>query len=44
MTYNGIGIIRWIKIKWIKSLISMLYKGSTGGVNYIITNINIFGQ
>ena len=42
MTYNGIGAARWIRIKWIKLLIGVLYKGSIGGVDCIITNINIF--
>jgi len=43
-TYNGIGAAKWIRIKWIKLLIGMLHKDKTGGVDCIITNINIFGQ
>ena len=42
MTYDGIGMAKWIRIKWIKLLIGVLHKGSIGGVDYIITDINIF--
>ena len=44
ITYNGIGAAKWIRIEWIKLLISVLHKGSTGSVDCIITDINIFGQ
>ena len=43
-TYNGTGTARWIRIEWIKSLIGVLHKGSTGSVDCIITDIDIFGQ
>ena len=43
-TYNGTGVAKWIRIEWIRSLIGVLHKDSTGNISCIITDIDIFNQ